>query len=254
MNGQDSGYIAPSPLHLMKRPFLYYPLRALVYLLLKVFIKLTITGQENLPEERPLILIGNHFSLFEAPLIALSLPYDVTFFAAVELRQNPFMRLLFSVVDVIYVHRSRVDRQALRQAAALLEAGGRLLIFPEGGIDPELRDVMARGKERPLTDGMNVRHSAQLIDARPGAAYLATRSQARILPIAILGGEKVLANMRRLRRTAVSMHIGVPFGPLQLNPALRGPARRQQVDAYGDEMMQQIAALLPPENRGPYSG
>ena len=67
------------------------------------------------------------------------------------------------------VHRSRADREALRQATAVLEAGGRLLIMPEGGIDPELRDAMASGEERPFTEGMNSRLSAQLIEARPGA-------------------------------------------------------------------------------------
>ncbi|MEJ2746678.1 MAG: lysophospholipid acyltransferase family protein [Anaerolineae bacterium] len=237
----------------MRRAILYPILRNLIRLLLWLFIDLEITGEENLTEERPLIIIGNHFSLFEAPLIELHLPFKFTFFAAVELEQNAGARLLLSAVDAIMVHRSRADRKALRQALDLLEAGGRLLIMPEGGIDPELRDTLARGEERPSTEGMNVRISAQLIKARPGAAYLATRSQARILPIATLGTEKVLANMRRLKRTKVTMSIGPVFGPLTLDPTLRGPARRQQLDAYGDEMMYYIAALLPPENRGPYN-
>ena len=167
--------------------------------------------------------------------------------------QNPVARLVLSVVDKILVHRSRADREALRQATAVLQAGGRLLIMPEGGIDPELRDAMASGEERPFTEGMNSRLSAQLIKARPGTAYLATRSQARILPVAFLGTEQILDNMRRFKRTPVSMHIGPIFGPLTLDPALRGPARRQQLDAYGDEMMHHIAALMPPENRGPYT-
>jgi 1-acyl-sn-glycerol-3-phosphate acyltransferase len=218
-----------------------------------LFIKLEITGEENLTEERPLLIICNHFSLFEPALLEVHLPFKMTFFAAVELQQNALMRLLVSVVDTIMVHRSRADREALRQATAVLEAGGRLVIMPEGGIDPELRDVMARGEERPFTEGMNSRLSAQLIEARPGSAYLATRSQARILPIAILGSEQVLGNIRRFKRTQVTMHIGPVFGPLTLDAAQHGAARRQQLDAYGDEMMRHIAALIPPENRGPYT-
>ena len=237
----------------MRRAILYPILRNLVRFLLWLFVDLEITGEENLTEERPLIIIANHFSLFEAPLIELHLPFKITFFAAIELEQNVLVRFLLSVVDAIMVHRSRADREALRQALDLLAAGGRLQIMPEGGIDPELRDTLARGEERPFTEGMNVRFSAQLIEARPGSAYLATRSQARILPIAILGSDQILANMRRLKRTKVSMHIGPVFGPLTLDPALRGPARRQQLDAYGDEMMHHIAALMPPENRGPYN-
>jgi 1-acyl-sn-glycerol-3-phosphate acyltransferase len=237
----------------MKRIILYPILRGLVRFLLWLFIKLEISGEEHLTEERPLIIIGNHFSLFESPLIELHLPYKITFFAAVELEQNTFVRLLLSVVDAIMVHRSRADREALRRATAVLEAGGRLLIMPEGGIDLELRDTLARGEERPFTEGMNSRLSAQLIKARPGAAYLAARSQARILPIAFLGTEQILGNIRRLKRSKVTMRIGPVFGPLILNAALRGPARRRQLDAYGDEMMRHIAALLPPENRGPYN-
>jgi 1-acyl-sn-glycerol-3-phosphate acyltransferase len=237
----------------MKRIILYPILRNLVRFLLWLFVKLEITGREHLTEERPLLLICNHFSLFESAIIEIHIPYKVTFFAAVELLQNPYTRLLLSVVDKIMVHRSRADREALRQATTVLQAGGRLLIFPEGGIDPELRDVMAGGEERPFTEGMNARLSAQLIQARPGTAYLATRSQARIQPIAIVGSEQVLNNIRRWKRTKVTMHIGPAFGPLTIDSTLRGPARRRQIDACGDEMMRHIAALMPVENRGFYA-
>ena len=237
----------------MRRAILYPILHNLVRFVLWLFIKLEITGEENLTEERPLLVICNHFSLFEPALLEVHLPFKMTFFAAVELQQNAIARLLLSVVDTILVHRSRADREALRQASAVLEAGGRLVIMPEGGIDPELRDVMASGEERPFTDGMNSRLSALLIKARPGSAYLATRSQALILPIAILGAEQVLDNIRHFKRTKVTMRIGPVFGPLILDTAHRGAARRQQLDAYGDEMMHHIAALMPPENRGPYN-
>ena len=61
-----------------------------------------------------------------------------------------------------------------------------------------------------------------------------------------------MGNLRRVIRTAVSMHIGKPFGPLTLPPDARGKAKRQQLEQLGHEMMQQIAELLPPENRGVY--
>jgi 1-acyl-sn-glycerol-3-phosphate acyltransferase len=73
------------------------------------------------------------------------------------------------------------------------------------------------------------------------------------LPIAILGAEQVLDNIRRFKRTKVAMRIGPVFGPLTLDATQRGAVRRQQLDAYGDEMMRHIAALMPPENRGPYT-
>jgi 1-acyl-sn-glycerol-3-phosphate acyltransferase len=237
----------------MRQAILYTILHNFVRFMLWLFVKLEITGEEHLTEERPLLVICNHFSLLEPALLEIHLPFKMTFFAAAELLQNSSTRLLLSVVDSIMVQRSRADRAALQQALAVLDEGGVLQIMPEGGIDPELRDVLASGEERPFTEGMNSRLSAQLIEARPGTAYLATRSQARILPIAILGAEQVEANMRRLKRTKVTMHIGPAFGPLTLDPTLRGPARRRQMDAYGDEMMVHIAALMPQENRGPYA-
>jgi 1-acyl-sn-glycerol-3-phosphate acyltransferase len=238
----------------MKRPFLYYILYAFIYIVTKIMVKLTIVGRENLPSgDEPLILIGNHFSLLEPPLFGLYLPYNLTFFGAAELREKSrFVRLVYSVINIIPVHRGQVDRAALRQAAEVLAQGGQLVIMPEGGIDEAHRDALASGQDTSATDNINSRLSAQLIPPRPGSAYLAVRSMARIVPIAVVGGEQVLGNLRRLRRTKVTMRIGKPFGPFQLDSFLRGAARRQQIDEYGHEMMRQIAALLPPENRGPY--
>lgn len=238
----------------MKRPFLYHILRAIIYIVTKFLVKLTIVGRENLPDgDEPLIIISNHFSLLEPPLIGLYLPYDMAFFGAAELaEENWFMRLLFAAVNIIPVHRGQVDRAALRQALETLAQGKQLVIMPEGGIDQTHRDALASGRDTSDNAGINSRLSAELIPPRPGSAYLALRSGARIVPVAILGGEQVLGNLRRLRRTKVTMWIGRPFGPLQLDPSLQGAARRQQIDAFGDDMMRHIAALLPPENRGPY--
>ncbi len=237
----------------MKRPFLYHILYAFIYVVTKILVKLTIVGQENLPDgKEPLILIGNHFSLLEPALFGLFLPYDMAFFAAAELREHPFVRLLYAAINAIPVHRGQADRAALRQALEMLAQGKHLVIMPEGGIDQTHRDALASGQDTSTNEDINSRLSAELIPPRPGSAYLAVRSGARIVPIAILGGEQVLGNLRRLRRTKVSMRIGPAFGPLQLDPSLRGAARREQIDAFGDEMMRHIAALMPPENRGPY--
>ena len=103
-----------------------------------------------------------------------------------------------------------------------------------------------------MTEGPNSRESAQLFTPRPGAAFLATRRGAPVLPTAFLGTEKVLPNLKRLRRTPVRLIIGPVFGPLVIDPALPKSERRAQLDELGHEMMRHIAALMPPENRGPY--
>jgi 1-acyl-sn-glycerol-3-phosphate acyltransferase len=220
----------------------------------KIFVKLTITGWENLPEKGPLIIISNHFSLFEAPIIGMTLPYVPTYMVAKEMQTHWLTRILFGAFDFIPIWRGQVDRAALKQALALLEKGGIMGIMPEGGIVPELLQAIGTGEQiHSLPLEQTARASAQLLPPRPGAAYLATRTSAQILPIAFLGSEKIIGNMKRLRRTKVAMIIGRPFGPLTLDPTLHGPARREQMDELGNVMMRQLAALMPPENRGPYA-
>jgi len=237
----------------MFRALLRYFLTLLAHLLKPLLFDLTVTGWEHLPERGPLILISNHFSWFEVFLITLCLPYQPVFFAAAELRQHPILRLIAAPFEFIPVHRGQADRVALRRALQVLEEGKVLLIFPEGGIDPDLIDEMVEGRSVDPRKGRTSRLSAQLIRARPGAAFLAVRSQAPILPVAFLGTEQVQANLKRWRRTPVSMRIGPVFGPLTLEAELRGRARRRRLDELGDVMMGHIAALLPPENRGPYA-
>ena len=235
------------------RNLVYYPLYFLGYLLSKLLFKLTIVGQENIPEKGPLIVISNHFSWFEAPLVVLNLPYRTAFVAAAELKQLAILRLFFYAGNFIPVIRGQADRTALRETQKRLEQGDVIAIFPEGGIDPAVQDTFARGESAALDEGNFYRESGQLMPVRPGTAYLAVRSQAPILPIAFLGTEKTLPNIKRGRRTAVTMTIGKPFGPLTLAPSLRGPAKRQRIDELGELLMRHLADLLPPENRGPYA-
>ncbi len=235
------------------RRLLRFFLYLIGYPLFNIILKIQVTGRENLPPKgEPLIVICNHFSWFEAPLLVGYLPYKIIFLAAEEVTTHPAARLLAYAFAAIPLRRGQVDRRALRQTLAVLAQGGVVGIFPEGGIDPNLRPLTEAGQNIAGIRGQTYRADAQLIPARPGAAYLATRSGARILPVAITGGEQVIPNLRQWRRTAVTLIIGPPFGPLSLDNTRRGPARRQKIDDLGHEMMRHIAALLPPEQRGFY--
>ncbi len=224
-------------------------------ILSKLIFKLTITGQEHLPPANngPLLIISNHFSWFEPFLLGIHLrQYNIRFYAAAELKEKVLFRPILYTFHPILVHRGQVDRRALREAIQTLESGGTVAIFPEGGIDPDLRDRINRGEMVHEVQGHMSRESAQLIDARPGAAYLAVRTQTPILPVAFLGTEQTLNNLRRGRRTAVSMTIGPLFGPYPPLPKTTKHQRRQHLDQLADNMMCQLAALLPPAHRGPY--
>jgi 1-acyl-sn-glycerol-3-phosphate acyltransferase len=87
--------------------------------------------------------------------------------------------------------------------------------------------------------------------ARPGTAYLAARTGAPLLPIGLDGLVDLFPSLRRGRRAIVTVKIGKQFGPFRTEG--RGPARREQLDDIGDQIMQHIAELLPPERQGVYS-
>lgn len=231
--------------------------RILAYLigwpLFHTILKITVEGRENLPPKgTPLIIICNHFSWFEAPLLYGKLPYKITYLGSAEVWEHPIGRRLAMAVGAIPVHRGRPEREALKQSLAVLNEGHVLGIFPEAGIDPDLRPLTDSGINVAGVNGQKSRIPPRLIPARPGAAYFAVKSGALILPTAVLNGEYILTNLRKCKRTPVKIIIGKPFGPLTVDDSLRSTARRHAIDALGDEMMHHIADLLPPEQRGPY--
>ncbi len=236
------------------QPFLRSLIRGFVRLLFRLGLKLEIEGREHLPPGGPLIIIGNHFSLFEAPILLTFLPYHgrITWLAATELQESHVLNYLIKLYDIIPVWRGQPDRAAIHRALDWLAAGNIVGIMPEGGVDETLRPLTLAGVQTGLHGGPNSRANPELITPRPGAAYLAVRSGAPVLPTAFLGTEKILSNLKRLRRTPVRMIIGPVFGPLIIDPSLPKPERRAQLDEMGHEMMRHMAALMPPENRGPY--
>jgi len=218
-----------------------------------LILQVNIEGKTNVPaNQEPLILIANHFSWFDAPILALFLPFQPAFLVATESQRKWWVRAFIWLFNGIPIWRGQVDRNAFRSAIEALAQGHIIGIFPEGGINPDLADLVARGQVIPELRGNTSRIGAKLVRARTGTALLATMSGARILPVGLLGTERILNNLYKLRRTPITLRIGPAFGPLQVEPQLTGRARRQQLDSLADMMMQQIAILFPHENRGYY--
>jgi 1-acyl-sn-glycerol-3-phosphate acyltransferase len=187
-----------------------------------------ISGQENTPAEGPLLMVSNHLSRMDPPLILISVPRPLHVFAARKYRTNPFFFILFNLIGVIWVRQWEADREALRQAANLLRKGGGLGMAPEGTRSQETRG---------------------LIRARGGAAFVASRTGASILPVAVWGTEAMIPAMLHLRRVDIWAKVGKPFR-LEVSPHARGP----ELEAATDTIMRAIAELLPPEYRGEYGG
>ena len=233
--------------------------RTTLSLALKPFVRVRVSGLEHLEQSGPLIIVCNHFSYWDPIILMSSLPLRVRFMAAIEMTRIPFFSHLLKVFEGIPVWRGQVDREALKVAENHLAAGGNIGVFPEGGIIPELQARVARGEKIVDVPNTKSRIPAVLAEARPGTAYVAVNSDARILPIALVGTEKLEGDLRRFsllraqwRRTQVEIRIGAPFGPFTVEEGLRGRAKRRELDRMGRQMMQHIADLLPEDQRGVY--
>lgn len=182
----------------------------------------------RVPARGPLILVANHINFLDAPLIYTHLrPRPVTAMAKTETWHNHFLGFLFDLVDAIPLRRGEADVGAMRRGLAVLEAGHILAVAPEG----------TRSNHGRLQLG------------HPGVALLALHSGAPVLPLAHYGGEGFRHNVTRLRRTSFRMVVGRPFYlDARGRPVTRGVRHRM-----ADEVMYQLAALLPPAYRGHYA-
>ena len=203
------------------RRFLNFVLR----FLFKVLLKVEIIGLENVPLEGPLILMINHVSFLDPVLIVGLMPRQVTAFAKIETLSYPILGFLIRLYGVVPVRRGQVDRRALQQAIETLARGEALLVAPEGTRS----------------------HHGRLQQAHDGIAYIALRTGATVIPVAITGQERFPATLKRLRRTKIRIRIGKPF---RFVPA---KVSRDELRAMTKEAMYQLASLLPPECRGVYS-
>jgi 1-acyl-sn-glycerol-3-phosphate acyltransferase len=138
-----------------------------------------------------------------------------------ELFGVPVVGWLLTQAGVFPLERTGADRGALRRALAFLAAGEPVGIFPEGHRSP---------------DGVLQR-------ARAGVGFLARRSDALIVPVASEGTDRVV--LGRFWRRDVTLHFGEGFRASDVRAA--------DEQALADEIMRRIAAMLPPERRGPYA-
>ena len=182
----------------------------------------------KVPQEGPLIILSNHINFLEVPLIYLSLyPRPATGLAKQESWKNPLYAFLFNAIDMIAIHRGKVDQNAFRQVDEALESGMMIAVAPEGTRS----------------------YNGQMLPGKPGIILLALRSDAPLLPVVHYGGENLRQNLKRLKRTDFRIVVGNPF---RVNFE-GGRPDRQQRQQITDEIMYQMAALLPPPYRGHYS-
>jgi 1-acyl-sn-glycerol-3-phosphate acyltransferase len=189
--------------------------------------KLDVEGLHHFPASGGCIVAANHLSLMDVPLLFSVLPRPTVLFASEHLRNSAVMRrILTDFGDTIWVRRGEGDQDALHRGLTVLKDGGVLGIGPEG--------------TRSRTGGLGRAHS--------GPAYLAARSGAPIVPIAMWGQEKMRRGWASLNRPPIYVRIGPPI-VFPLEPA---PDAARLADMTGT-IMTALAALLPAAYRGLYA-
>lgn len=205
-------------------------LRFLIRVLLNLIARIEIRGRENAPLTGGMILAANHIGILDIVMVYYAIDRADLFIPVAEKWEKiGWIRWLGKHLNFVFVDRYNPDLKAIRKMIALMEAGNCLIIAPEG----------TRSR------------AGSLLEGRPGVAYLAARSGFPVVPVAITGTEDkaVLGNLKRLRKSAITLTGGKPF----TIPPLPRENRDAALKHATDEIMCQIAALLPEKYRGVYA-
>lgn len=195
---------------------------------LRMLANWRVEGVENVPPRGPLIVVANHRSNMDPPLLMCSIPRRLHFLAKRGLFK-PGLAQFFSAFGAYPVDQEAThDLKAFNWCRRLLEHDGAICIFPEG--------------TRHRAGGMQ--------KAIPGVALLALRTQATILPVGITGTAHIGPIVQVFVPTGdITARIGQPF----TLPVLEARLQRAQLEAFATQIMRRIAMLLPHDYQGVYA-
>ena len=199
-------------------------------LILSLLCRVDVKGLENFPAQGPALIVFNHLGDADVVVGLAYLPScAIQALAKIDLYvEYPPLGWLMEAYGVIWVHRGVPDRRALRAALDALQRGQFVAIAPEG------RESLSGGLE----------------EGTGGAAYLALKSGAAILPVGVTGtaNANVYGNLKRLRKPEITLQVGKLFN-LDENEL-----NREAVQRGTEKIMEKIAEQIPAEYRGAYKG
>lgn len=205
-------------------------LRFVIRVLIRLIARVEIHGRENAPPTGGMILAANHIGFLDIVLVYFVIDRTDLFIPVAEKWEKIWwIRALSKPLNLLFVDRFNPDLKAIRKMIALMEDGKCLIIAPEG----------TRSRV------------GSLIEGKPGVAYLAARSGFPVTPVGITGTEDkvVLDNLKHFRKSSITLTGGKPF----IVPPLPNKDRDAALRNATEEIMCQIAALLPEKYRGVYA-
>ncbi|MBX3046246.1 MAG: 1-acyl-sn-glycerol-3-phosphate acyltransferase [Anaerolineales bacterium] len=216
----------------MLKSFKFHFVRTVIVSALRLLTSTRLYNLENInqAEGGKAIVAANHLGMLDAAYaFRMVNRKDLIMVVAEKYRKYGFFRWLVKTLNLLWLERFEADFGTLKETLRRLDRGGILFIAPEG----------TRSKTEALQH------------AKPGVAYLAAKSGAPVIPVALWGTEDrvVGMNLKRFKRSKIVLNIGKPF----TLPPLPRENRAEFLQQQTDEIMAQIAALLPEKYRGVYT-
>jgi 1-acyl-sn-glycerol-3-phosphate acyltransferase len=206
---------------------------AIVRLGFKIISRIKILNIENLPTDGPIIVTSNHIGFLDGILIpaiptASSHP-NLIVIVAEKYEEKPIYKWAVKHLGFMFIDRFNPDIYTVREVVKRLKNNGLMIMAPEG------------------TRSLN----GALIEGKQGAVYFAAKTKASVVPMSLVGCEEKTIKQRltKLKKLDITITVGKPFKI----PSLPHDNRDEFLQKYTDEIMCQIAALLPPSHRGVYS-
>lgn len=195
------------------KAFWYQIIRWIFNFVTYTLIGMKVCGEEHIPEKGPFILVCNHASYFDPPLVGTAVRRRlIHFMAKEELFRNPFMNWFLRYVNTFPVRRGRIDKQAIVESFRVLRSGGVLGIFPEG-----------TRKQQGLLGKFH-----------DGFAAIAVKAGVPVLPAAVV-------NSRYLPKKTGP--VKVVFGEVMMPPGGKG-ADKETIRQFSEEVRDTILAML----------
>ncbi len=190
-------------------------------------LRVTVRGQEHIPARGPLLVLFNHLSNLDGPLVVANFPHDLELVGPGDFRLLPIGQWALRAYAMTLIPRGRADRGSLKAIIEHLKAGRMLAMAPEGGT-----------------------WEKRLSEVKPGAAYVSQVTQAPILPVGLGGVYGVEWELLRLRRPRVTVTFGEVMPPVP--PSADRRQREADLEAASAAIVARIYSLLPPEDRARY--
>jgi 1-acyl-sn-glycerol-3-phosphate acyltransferase len=206
----------------------YRVLRAVVVTVARTYFRASVTGTENVPATGPFILAPIHRSNLDTPLVALVTKRRLRYMGKESLWKTKFGAWFFSGAGGFPVRRGSADREALQACQRVLERGEPLVLFPEG-----TRQLGPKADIEVFKDG---------------AAFLACRTGAPILPVGLGGTE---AAQRKGSKMVYPVKMTIVIGEPLYPPPKTGSGRvsRHAVRDLTLELVEQIQPLFDQAER-----